>query len=66
MYDRELSAFMKLKNHHPKTVICLDPEEPTYNGQAAFAPDSLWMPTGDAKLDSMLQLAATAPQDTNR
>jgi hypothetical protein len=27
-----LSAFMKLKNHHPKTVICLDPEEPTYNG----------------------------------
>ncbi len=30
--DRELSAFMKLKNHHPKTVICLDPEEPTYNG----------------------------------
>jgi predicted AAA+ superfamily ATPase len=30
--ERELSAFMKLKNHHPKTVICLDPEEPTYNG----------------------------------
>jgi predicted AAA+ superfamily ATPase len=29
---RELSAFEKLKNHHPKTVICLDPEEPTYNG----------------------------------
>ncbi|MDR2146496.1 MAG: ATP-binding protein [Tannerella sp.] len=29
---RELSAFMNLKNHHPKTVICLDPEEPTYNG----------------------------------
>ncbi|GHT17630.1 ATPase [Bacteroidia bacterium] len=30
--ERELSAFMKLKNHHPKTVISLDPEEPTYNG----------------------------------
>jgi len=30
--ERELSAFMKLKDHHPKTVICLDPEEPTYNG----------------------------------
>ncbi|MDR1342605.1 MAG: ATP-binding protein [Prevotellaceae bacterium] len=29
---RELSAFERLKNHHPKTVICLDPEEPTYNG----------------------------------
>ena len=29
---RELSAFMKLKNHHPKTIICLDPEEPAYNG----------------------------------
>jgi len=29
---RELSAFDKLKNHNPKTVICLDPEEPTYNG----------------------------------
>ena len=32
--ERELSALMKLKNHHPKTVICLDPEEPTYNGIA--------------------------------
>ena len=29
---RELSAFLKLQNHHPKTIICLDPEEPTYNG----------------------------------
>ncbi|GHV61689.1 ATPase [Bacteroidia bacterium] len=29
---RELSAFEKLKNHHPKTIIALDPEEPTYNG----------------------------------
>ncbi|MDR2867993.1 MAG: DUF4143 domain-containing protein, partial [Bacteroidales bacterium] len=29
---RELLAFDKLKNHHPKTVISLDPEEPTYNG----------------------------------
>ncbi|MDR0835049.1 MAG: DUF4143 domain-containing protein [Tannerella sp.] len=30
--ERELSAFDKIRNHHPKTVICLDPEEPTYNG----------------------------------
>jgi predicted AAA+ superfamily ATPase len=30
--ERELSAFMKLKNHNPKIVICLDPEEPVYNG----------------------------------
>ncbi|GHT74792.1 hypothetical protein FACS189456_6450 [Bacteroidia bacterium] len=29
---RELSALEKLKNHHPKIVITLDPEEPTYNG----------------------------------
>lgn len=29
---RELSAFIHLKNHNPKTIICLDPEEPTYNG----------------------------------
>ena len=29
------------------------------------APDTLWTPTGDAKLDSLLQLAATNPQDTN-
>ena len=29
---RELSALMNLKNHHPKTVLTLDPEEPTYNG----------------------------------
>ena len=27
--------------------------------------DSLWTPTGDAKLDSLLQLAAITPQDTN-
>ena len=27
--------------------------------------DSLFVPTGNAKLDSLLQLAATAPQDTN-
>ena len=33
--------------------------------QSVFAPDSLYTPTGDAKLDSLLQLAATAPQDTN-
>ena len=30
--ERELAPLMNLKNHHPKTVICLDPEEPTYNG----------------------------------
>ena len=33
--------------------------------QAAFVPDSLWTPTGNAELDSLLQLAAVAPQDTN-
>jgi len=33
--------------------------------QTTFAPDSLWTPTGNAKLDSLLQLAAAAPQDTN-
>jgi predicted AAA+ superfamily ATPase len=30
--ERELAAFYNLKNYHPRTVICLDPEEPTYNG----------------------------------
>jgi predicted AAA+ superfamily ATPase len=30
--QRELSAFETLKNHSPKTIIALDPEEPTYNG----------------------------------
>ena len=30
-----------------------------------LAPDSIFESTGDAKLDSMLQLAAVAPQDTN-
>ncbi|MDR2496610.1 MAG: ATP-binding protein [Tannerellaceae bacterium] len=29
---RELSVFDKLKDHHPKFIICLDPEEPTHNG----------------------------------
>ena len=33
--------------------------------QTAFAPDSLLTPTGDAKLDSLLQAAAIAPQDTD-
>ena len=33
--------------------------------QNDFTPDSLWTPTGDAKLDSLLQLASVAPQDTN-
>jgi len=32
--------------------------------QTAFIPDSLWTPTGNAQLDSLLQLAAVAPQDT--
>jgi len=32
--------------------------------QNIFVPDSLWTPTGDAQLDSLLQLAAVAPQDT--
>jgi predicted AAA+ superfamily ATPase len=30
--ERELAAFDKIRNHHPKTVISLDAEEPTYNG----------------------------------
>ncbi|MDR0829987.1 MAG: ATP-binding protein [Prevotellaceae bacterium] len=30
--ERELSAFEKMRNHHPKTIIALDTEEPTYNG----------------------------------
>ena len=33
--------------------------------QHLFTSDSLWTPTGDSALDSLLQLAATAPQDTN-
>ena len=32
---------------------------------ATYTPDSLLTPTGDAKLDSMLQLVAVTPQDTN-
>jgi predicted AAA+ superfamily ATPase len=30
--ERELSAFNSIKDHNPKTIISLDPEEPTYNG----------------------------------
>jgi len=30
-----------------------------------FVKDSLWIPTGDAYLDSLMQAAATAKQDTN-
>ncbi|MDR3133101.1 MAG: ATP-binding protein [Prevotellaceae bacterium] len=30
--EREFSAFLKLKDHHPKIIITLDLEEPTYNG----------------------------------
>ena len=33
--------------------------------QTAFAPDSLWTPTGSEELDSLLQLASTAKLDTN-
>jgi len=32
--------------------------------QNIFVPDSLWTPKGNAKLDSMFQLAAVSPQDT--
>jgi len=32
--------------------------------QNTFVPDSLWTPTGNAQIDSLLQLAAVAPQDT--
>ena len=35
------------------------------NANSECAPDTLWTPTGDAELDSLLQLAATNPQDTN-
>jgi tetratricopeptide (TPR) repeat protein len=43
-------------------------EQPLNNhedGTFVLFPDSLWTPTGDAKLDSLLQLAATTPPDTN-
>jgi len=33
--------------------------------QTIVNPDSLWTTTGNEKLDSLLQLAAVAPQDTN-
>jgi signal transduction histidine kinase len=34
------------------------------NPQTNLVSDSLWTPTGDGRLDSLLQLAAEAPQDT--
>jgi Signal transduction histidine kinase len=33
--------------------------------QTAFAPDTLFTPTGNTQLDSLLQLASVAPQDTS-
>jgi uncharacterized protein len=30
--DREILPFSKIKNHYPKLLLTLDPEEPTYNG----------------------------------
>ena len=33
--------------------------------QSIMVSDSLWMPTGDEQLDSLLQVAAGAPQDTS-
>jgi predicted AAA+ superfamily ATPase len=30
--NRELRAFESIKDHNPKTIISLDPEEPVYNG----------------------------------
>ena len=47
-------------------VGCNDTHRPAgEQNQTVFVPDSLRTPTGDAKLDSLLQIAATAPQDTN-
>ena len=40
------------RSHHPQS-------------QHVFAPDSLWTSSGNAQLDSLLQLAAVAPRDTN-
>ena len=36
-----------------------------WQAQDVFVPDSLWTPTGNAELDSLLQVAATAPKDTS-
>ncbi|MDR2971176.1 MAG: hypothetical protein LBU83_04520, partial [Bacteroidales bacterium] len=37
---------------------------PNVGQSVSLCTDSLWTPTGDAELDSLLQLAAVAPQDT--
>jgi tetratricopeptide (TPR) repeat protein len=53
------------------TLLCVSCTHPTADRtanrqpQTVLAPDSLWTPSGDARLDSLLQLAAVAPQDTN-
>jgi hypothetical protein len=47
------------------TIACNSPR--SHNdplSQTALTPDSLFTPTGNALLDSLLQLAAVAPQDT--
>ncbi|MDR2972629.1 MAG: tetratricopeptide repeat protein, partial [Bacteroidales bacterium] len=38
---------------------------PNVGQSVSLCTDSLWTPTGNAELDSLLQLAATAPRDTN-
>jgi len=45
-------------NHSPVNPVDKQP-------QNIFSPDSLWTPTGNAQLDSLLQLAAVTQQDTN-
>ena len=44
---------------------CGDKQQQQQVTNTLSAPDTLWTPTGDAALDSLLQLAATSPQDTN-
>ena len=47
-------------------VGCYSPQDnETKQPQSIVAADSLFEPTGNAELDSLLQLAAIAPQDTN-
>jgi len=36
-----------------------------HSSEALVPPDSLWQPTGNAQLDSLIQATFTAPQDTN-
>ena len=47
-------------------AACSAPQQSAeHSPQNIFIPDSLWTPTGDAELDSLLQLAAISPPDTN-